>query len=186
MRWARLIATTIAAFALVSSAGAASVPTDVLDAVHGRVAGWARSGSDWFVVYLDRKGGGWCGLEGASWRVALVRTRPLADRLVADRRLSGAMCGNALSWVHAGRLTDGVHDDVAFMLWATPSIGATTYVYRLDGARLRLLATFPGDRVVLGRGVVTVSYENRGRSRHGELKDVYRFENGRYRLVSRK
>jgi hypothetical protein len=71
------------------------------------------------------------------------------------------------------------------MLWSTPSIGASTSIYRIDGGKLRLLATFAGDKVALGRGTVTVSFENRGRSRHGELRDVYRFENGRYELVSR-
>jgi hypothetical protein len=29
--------------------------------------------------------------------------------------------------------------------------------------------------VTLGRGTVTVRFENRGRSAHGELEDVYRF-----------
>jgi hypothetical protein len=38
----------------------------------------------------------------------------------------------------------------------------------------------------LGRGTVTVSFENRGRSRHGEIEDVYRFADGRYRLVVRR
>jgi hypothetical protein len=185
MRLLRLLAAIVAALALAGTTAAATVPTDVLDAVHGRVAGWARSGSSWFVVYLDRRGSGWCGLDGASWRFALVRTQPLPDRIVTDRRLGAAMCGNSLAWVRAGRFTDGIHADVAFMLWATPSIGATTSVYRIDGTRLRLVRTFGGDRVVLGRGVATITFENRGRSRHGELKDVYRFENGRYRLVSR-
>jgi hypothetical protein len=72
------------------------------------------------------------------------------------------------------------------MLWTTPAIGATTYVYRLDGGRLRRLARFGGDRVTLSAGTVTVGYENRGRSPHGELEDVYRFVGGRYRLVARK
>jgi hypothetical protein len=33
---------------------------------------------------------------------------------------------------------------------------------------------------------VTVTYENVGRSPHGELEDVYRFRDGRYTLVSRR
>lgn len=71
------------------------------------------------------------------------------------------------------------------MLWTTPSIGANTYVYRVDGGHFRRLASFAGDRVVIGRGIITVSFENRGRSPDGELEDVYRFEGTRYRLVSR-
>ncbi len=71
------------------------------------------------------------------------------------------------------------------MLWATPSLGATTYVYRLGGGQLKLLARFGGDKVVLGKGTVTVSFENRGRSSHGEIEDVYRFVDGRYRLAHR-
>jgi len=39
---------------------------------------------------------------------------------------------------------------------------------------------------VLGRGIVTVSFENRGRSPHGELEDVYRFDGVHYRLASRR
>jgi hypothetical protein len=72
------------------------------------------------------------------------------------------------------------------MLWTTPAIGATTFIYRINGKRLDLLARFGGDRVLLGRGVVTVSFENRGRSRHGEIEDVYRFQHGHYRLVRRR
>jgi hypothetical protein len=56
----------------ISAGSAATVPGDVVSAVHGRVVGWAKSGSDWFVVYLDRRGSGWCGMQGASWR---IRTR---------------------------------------------------------------------------------------------------------------
>ena len=73
-------------------------------------------------------------------------------RVTADRRLTGAMCGNSLAWVRAGRFSDGKHPDVAFMLWSTPSIGATTDVYRIGGERLQLLARFGGDKVTLGRG----------------------------------
>jgi hypothetical protein len=168
---------------LAGAATAATVPPPVVDAVHGRVVGWGRSGSDWFAVYVDRKGGGWCGLEGASWRMALVETSRLPVRTIADRRIGGAMCGNELAWVRAGRFSDGRHQEVAFMLWTTPSIGATASIYRADTPTFRLLAKFAGDRVTLGRGTVTVGFENRGRSRHGEIEDVYRFADGRYRLV---
>jgi hypothetical protein len=73
-------------------------------------------------------------------------------RVTADRRLDGAMCGNSLAWVRAGHFSDGKHPETAFMLWTTPSIGATTYIYRIGGERLQLLATFGGDKVTLGRG----------------------------------
>jgi len=117
----------------VGASAAATVPNDVLNAVHGRVVGWARSDSDWFVVYLDRSGGDWCAMRGASWRIALVETKRLPVRVTADRRLEGAMCGNSLAWVRAGRFSDGKHPEAAFMLWTTPSIGATTYIYRIGG-----------------------------------------------------
>jgi hypothetical protein len=162
----------------------ATVPYAVFSAVNGRVVGWAPTGHDWFVVYINRRGRDWCGLQGTSWRMALVETKKLPVRVVADRRIGGAMCGNELAWVRAGRFSDGLHREVAFMLWATPSLGATTSIYRIEGNRFKLLASFPGDRVVLGRGTVTVHYENPGRSPHGELKDVYRFRGGRYRLAS--
>jgi hypothetical protein len=126
-----------------------------------------------------------CGLDGVSWRMALVETTQLPMRVIADRRISGAMCGNELAWVRAGRFSDGRHPEVAFMLWTTPAIGAWTYIYRLDGGRFHLLAKFGGDQVKLARGTVTVGFENRGRSPHGELKDVYRFAGNHYRLVSR-
>jgi hypothetical protein len=170
----------------VGATAAATIPDDVLNAVHGRVVGWARSESDWFVVYLDRTGGDWCGMRGASWRIALVETESLPVRVTADRRLAGAMCGNALAWVRAGRFSDGKHTEAAFMLWTTPSIGATTYIYRVGGGRLQLLAKFGGDKVTLGPGTVTASFENRGRSPHGEIEDVYRFTGGKYTLVHRR
>jgi len=172
--------------ATLASAAAVTVPGDVANAVHGRVVGWARTGGDWFVVYLDRTGGDWCGMQGASWRIALVETRQLPVRVTSDRRLSGAMCGNSLAWVQGGRFSDGAHEEAAFMLWATPSLGATTYIYRVDGGRLALLAKFGGDRVVVRRGTVTVSFENRGRSRNGDIEDVYRFSGGAYRLAKRR
>jgi hypothetical protein len=69
------------------------------------------------------------------------------------------------------------------MLWSTPSLGADTYIYRIEGSRFRLLAKFRGDRVTVSAGTVTVAFENRGRSQRGEIEDVYRFINGRYKLV---
>lgn len=171
--------------ALAGAAAAATVPSPVLDAVHGRVVGWARSGNEWFVVYVDRKGSGWCGLVGASWRMALIETTRLPVRVTVDRRIGGAMCGNELAWVRAGRFSDGRHREVAFMLWSTPSLGAWTYIYRIDGGRFRFLAKFSGDSVSLASGTVTVGFENRGRSAHGEIKDVYRFVGNRYKLVAR-
>lgn len=176
----------VGAIACLLTAGAgsgATIPNDVVNAIHGRVVGWARGGSDWFVVYLDRRGGDWCGMRGASWRIALVETTRLPVRVAADRRLTGAGCGNTLAWVRSGRFSDGKHPEAAFMLWTTPSIGATTYIYRTGGERLQLLAKFGGDKATLERGTVTVSFENRGRSPHGEIEDVYRFSSGRYTLV---
>ena len=181
----RRVAVVGASLGIVATAQAATVPPPVVEAVHGRVVGWARSGSQWFVVYVDRVGGGWCGLQGASWRMALVATSPLPVHVVVDRRIGAAMCGNQLAWVRSGRFSDGRHREVAFMLWTTPSLGATTWIYRVDGGRFGRLASFGGDNVQLGRGMVTVRFENRGRSPHGELQDVYRFTAGRYRLVSR-
>jgi hypothetical protein len=180
------VAVVLASSALAGTVWAGTIPLPVFEAVHGRVVGWARSGSDWFVVYVDRAGGDFCALRGASWRMALVESRRLPARVVADRRIGGAMCGNWLAWVRAGRFSDGRHREVAFMLWTTPSIGAIAHIDRIDGGRFRLLAAFKGDRVAIGRGTVTVSFENRGRSAHGEIKDSYRFHNDHYQLVSRK
>jgi hypothetical protein len=72
------------------------------------------------------------------------------------------------------------------MLWATASLGARTTIYRVGGNRFQRLASFGGDEVRLGRGTVTVSFENRGRSPRGETRDVYRFDGTRYRLVARR
>jgi hypothetical protein len=161
---------------------AATVPGAVQNAVHGRVAGWASSPGGYVAVYLDRPGGGWCGLDGSDWRLGVVSTR--AERLSSSLRIGSAMCGNSLAWLKEGRFSDGRHPEVAFQLWTTPSIGATTYVYRIVGPRLVKLASFPGDTVTLGRGTVTVRFENAGRNPDGKLREVYRFEGGRYRLVS--
>ena len=60
------------------------------------------------------------------------------------------MCGNSLAWVRAGRFSDGRHPEVAFMLWATLSLGATACVYRLDRLKLKRLASFPGDNLASG------------------------------------
>jgi hypothetical protein len=57
---------------------------------------------------------------------------------------------------------------------------------RAVSGRFRFLAKFAGDKVTLRRGTVIVSFENRGRSAHGEIEDVYRFLGNRYRLVSRR
>jgi hypothetical protein len=163
------------------AATAATVPPAVQDAVHGRIAGWAAAPVGWVAVYLDKPGGGWCGLEGASWEVGVVSAK--TERLASPVRVGRAMCGNSLAWVRSGRFSDGKHPEVAFMLWTTPSIGATTYLYRLNGSRLVRLASFPGDSVSLGRGTITVRFENAGRSPNGKLREVYRFEDGRYRLA---
>jgi hypothetical protein len=69
------------------------------------------------------------------------------------------------------------------MLWSTPSIGASTYIYRLNGGHCDLLAKFGGDRVAVGKGIVTVAFENRGRNPRGKIEDVYLFIHGRYKLV---
>jgi hypothetical protein len=164
------------------ASAAATVPTAVQDAVHGRVAGWAASPGGYVTVYLDRSGGGWCGLEGADWRVGVVDVK--AERLSSSQRIGSAMCGNSLAWLKAGRFSDGRHPEVAFQLWTTPSIGATTYVYRIEGPRLVKLGSFPGDKVTIGRGTVTASFENAGRNPDGKLREVYRFEAGRYRKSS--
>ncbi len=190
MRFAcRACSVAVAGFfsaAVATPAGGDVVPYPVASAVHGRVMGWARTGNDWFAVYVDRAGGDWCGLRGASWRMALVETARLPQHVVYDRKIGGAMCGNQLAWVRAGRFSDGKHREVAFMLWATPSLGAKTYVYRVEAKRLTRLATFAGDRVTLGHGTVTVRFENRGRSPHGELTQRWKFADGRYRLVARR
>ena len=181
-----LLAAAAIAGVLLGAAGtpAATLPDPVLQAVHGRVVGWARTGPGWVAVYLDRTGGGWCGLDGAAWWVALVPSPTTTDRVSSSRRIRAAMCGNSLAWVRAGRFSDGRHREVAFMLWSTPSIGATTYLYRIVGSRLVRLATFPGDRVTLGRGTVTARFENAGRSPTGTAVVRYRFVHGRYRRES--
>src|SRR5579871_5822019 len=170
LRLAAAVAAAVLGLALASTGGsrADTVPEPVLSAVHGRIVGWAESSPSWFAVYVQGKGSGWCGLQGASWWIGLVgTTRPL-PQITWKQRLGDAMCGNSLAWVRAGRFSDGRHREVAFMLWHTPSIGATTYLYRIDGTRLVRLASFSGDRVTLGRGTVTVGFENRGRNPRGD------------------
>lgn len=163
-----------------------TIPFPLFEAVHGRVIGWAKTGHDWFAVYVDKVGGDWCGLGHASWRIALINPKAPPFQPSADRRFAPAMCGNELAWVHAGRFSDVLHREVAFFLWSTPAIGATAYIYRAAAGHLRLLATFHGDSVKLTKRRAVVGFENRGRSPHGELEDIYRFANGRYRLVQRR
>ena len=163
---------------------AGTIPYALFTTVPGRLIGWAKTGHDWFAVYLDKLSQSPCGLGHNSWRVALVDPSA-AIPLAASRRVGPAGCGNALAWVRAGSFSDGLHRDVAFFLWSTPAIGATGYVYRAEADHLRLLATFHGDSLRLSRGQAVVGFENRGRGSHGELQDVYRFVDGRYRLVQR-
>ena len=194
--WSRLLPVAAVALtagsvpALAAEGGVATragiVPAQVLFAVHGRVIGWTAAGRQWFVVYLAGRPGGACGLEGATWRLALVSGAPLPYHVVDDRALVGAMCGNELAWVRGGRFTDGRHAEAAFMLWTTPSIGATTYVYRVDGERLERVASIPGDKALLRRGTVSITWENAGRSPNGELTDTYRWRGSRYVLERRK
>jgi hypothetical protein len=181
----RRVACTIALLA-AGTAAAATVPYEVVQAVHGRVVGWTHLPGGWFAVYLDRNGKDFCGLRGAAWRIALVESRKLPVRTTATRSIRAADCGNYVQWVKAGRFSDGRHQEVAFMLWTTPAIGAWTYVYRVAPARLTLLHKFYGDSVTLRNGTATVGFENRGRGPHGELADVYRFTRGRYLLVRRR
>ena len=147
----RVACVAIAVLALAGAAAPATVPSPVVNAVHGRVVGWTKTGNDWFVVYLAGHGRSWCALQGSTWRMALVSEHPLPVHVVAHRKIGGAMCGNDLAWVRAGRFSDGRHREVAFMLWATPSLGASATIYRADGNRFRRLASFAGDAVRLGR-----------------------------------
>jgi hypothetical protein len=164
---------------------AGTIPYALFTTVPGRLIGWAKTGHDWFAVYVDKLSHSPCGLDHSSWRVSLVDPNAPIP-LTASRRIGPAGCGNALAWVRAGRFSDGLHRDVAFFLWTTPAIGATGYVYRVGTDHLRLLATFHGDSLRLSRGGAIVGFENRGRSSHGELEDVYRFVGGRYRLIQRR
>jgi len=96
------------------------------------------------------------------------------------------MCGNEFAWVRTGRFSDGRHREVAFMLGRRRRSARRRPPTAWPTGRFSLLARFGGDKVTLGRGTVTVGFENRGRSTHGELADVYRFVGGRYRLVKRR
>ena len=175
-----------AAIALAAAAAADTLPYPVFAATPGKPVGWARSGALWFVVYVDRRGGDWCALRDAHWRMALLDPAKAPRAVTDDRLVAGAMCGNDLAWVRAGSFSDGRHREIAFQLRVTPSIGAQTFLYRVDGGRFRRLGVFWGDRVTLGRGTVTARWENRGRSPDGKsLRYVYRWAGDRYRLASR-
>ncbi len=80
------------------------------------------TGSPSTSIAAEATGAGFGGPSGA-WR---VETSRLPVHVVDDRLIAGAMCGNELAWVRAGRFSDGRHREVAFMLWTDPSIGATT------------------------------------------------------------
>lgn len=60
----------VLALVLASGARAGMIPEPVFDAVHGRVVGWTASTSGyWFAVYVDRRGGDWCGLGYPKFRL---------------------------------------------------------------------------------------------------------------------
>jgi hypothetical protein len=103
--------------------------------------------------------------------MALVLTSPPPVHVAADRRIVRAGCGNDLAWMRAGHWSDGGHREVALMLRAGRSLGTTTTsIHRIERDRFVRLSAFAGDRVEIGRGTVTVGFENRGRSPHGEIE----------------
>jgi len=172
------------AAALAGVAFAGSVPYPVYNAVHGRVVGWQPLGRGFAVAYLTGRPAGWCGLDGGSWRLALVEnTTTGPPRITIDRRLEGSMCGNELVWLRTGRLTDGRHREVALSILTTPSIGATAWVFRIHRARLALVRRFFADRIAIKPAVVTLTWLP-GHSPDGRTtREVWRFGRGVYRLV---
>jgi hypothetical protein len=103
--------------------------------------------------------------------MALVPTSPPPVHVAADRRIVRAGCRNELAWMQAGHWSDGRHREVALMLRAGRSPGATTTsIHRIERDRLVRLAAFAGDRIEIGRGTVTAGFENRGRSPEGEIE----------------
>jgi hypothetical protein len=94
------------------------------------------------------------------------------------------MCGNAFVWLRAGSLTGGRREEIALDILATPSLGETAWVFRLEGERLRLLRRFSADRVRLAGGRVVLSWLYAARSPDGRsARQVWRFEGGVYRRV---
>lgn len=175
------------AIALGGVALGGSVPYPVYTAVHGRVVGWQPLGRGYAVAYLSGRPAGWCGFEGGSWRLALVRESTTGpSRVIVRRRLEESMCGNELVWLRTGRLTDGRHSEVALSILTTPSIGATAWVFRIRGARLVLVRRFFADRIAIEPGVVRLSWLP-GHSPDGKTTlQVWRFVRGAYRLAAKR
>jgi len=160
-----------------------TVPSPLLFAVHGRIMGWTRTDDGWAIVFLSGKASGRCGMNGASWHLGIASGHPLPFHLTSVEAVEPAMCGNRLQWVRSGSFSDGKHTEVAFMLWTTPSLGASAYVYRVTEGRLELLRRFAGDGFTLEKGKVVATFENRQRSPNGHLTMTYVYAHGNYHLV---
>jgi hypothetical protein len=109
---------------------------------------------------------------------ALRNRKVVARRSIRPARFTGALCGTSFRWLAVGRFVSvDIHD--------TASIGEEAQVYRLREGRFRLIHVFGADRIrpAAGGGFV-LTWITASRSPRGHVREVWRWRNGRFRLVS--
>jgi hypothetical protein len=109
---------------------------------------------------------------------ALRNRKVVARRSIRPTLFTGALCGTSFRWLAVGRFVSvDIHD--------TASIGEEAQVYRLREGRFRLIHVFGADRIrpAAGGGFVLTRI-TASRSPRGHVREVWRWRNGRFRLVS--
>jgi hypothetical protein len=109
---------------------------------------------------------------------ALKNRKVVARRSIRPTFFTGALCGTSLRWLAVGRFVSVDFVD-------TPSIGEETQVYRLREGRFRLIHVFGADRIRPGAdGAFVLTWINAARSPRAHVREVWRWRDGRFRLVS--
>jgi hypothetical protein len=92
--------------------------------------------------------------------------------------MTGPLCATRFRWLSADRF-------VSVDIVVTASIGEETQVYRLREGRFRLIHVFGADRIRPGAdGAFVLTWINAARSPRAHVREVWRWRNGRFRLVN--
>jgi len=109
---------------------------------------------------------------------ALKNRKVVARRSIRPTFFTGALCGTRFRWLAVGRFDTVDTVDTA-------SIGEEAQVYRLRGGHFRLIHVFGADRIRTGAGgAFVLTWITAARSPRAHVREVWRWRNGRFRLVN--
>jgi hypothetical protein len=111
-----------------------------------------------------------------SGRSTIVRWR------FRPRWMTGALCGSEFHWLRVRRLTSARRPEIAFDILLTPSIGEETDVLRAGARRLRRIRVFHADRIALVRRSFVLTWITAARSPDDKRLEVWRWQDGAFRL----